>query len=77
MKDFNELFQQAAAIKQSQMHQQRKTFEKLPIFIKTGLYYSQKYEDCKLQAFAERLKVAEELKEKGNSMFKLGTLYHA
>ena len=48
MEDFNQLFHQAVAIKQSTLHQQRKEFEKLPTFLKAGLYYLGKYDTVRI-----------------------------
>lgn len=74
MNEFNQMFQQAVAIKSHEMHSKRKVFEKQSLFIKAGLYYLNEFKDQRKLPFEERLAIANELKEKGNQFFKEGNL---
>ncbi|CAD8123681.1 unnamed protein product [Paramecium sonneborni] len=72
MNEFNQMFQQAVAIKSHEMHSKRKVFEKQPLFIKAGLYYLNEYIEQRKLDIEQRLNFATELKENGNKLFQQG-----
>jgi hypothetical protein len=45
----------AVSIKSSQLESKRRKFEKLPMFLKAGVYYSQKLENVRKQDFFPKL----------------------
>lgn len=49
-------------------------FESQPRFVKTAYYYAQRYRTVRMQAFQQRYLLALMLKEKGNRLFKMGTM---
>ncbi|CAD8213037.1 unnamed protein product [Paramecium octaurelia] len=71
------MFQQAVAIKSHEMHSKRKVFEKQPLFIKAGLYYLNEYLEQRKLDIEQRLDFANQLKEKGNSLFQQGKFGNA
>lgn len=72
MEHFQDIFQQAVSIKNSQMLSKRQKFESQPIFIKAGLFYLTKYENVRKQKFFQKFIVSEHLKQNGNAFFKAG-----
>ena len=64
MEHFQDIFQQAVSIKNSQMHSRRQKFEAQPQFVKAGLYYLNKFET---QGFHQRFVLAV---QNGNNHFK-------
>jgi len=70
MEHFQDIFQQAVSIKNSQMQSRRQKFESQPQFVRAGLYYTNKYENVRNQNFNQKLIVSEYLKQSGNSHFK-------
>ena len=74
MEHFQDIFQQAVSIKNSQMHSRRQKFEAQPQFVKAGLYYLNKFESVRAQGFHQRFVVAEFLKQNGNNHFKANEL---
>ena len=70
MDHFQDIFQQAVSIKNGQMLSRRQKFESQPVFLKAGLFYLAKFENVRSQTCAQRLIVAEYLKEKGNFYYK-------
>ena len=72
MKDFNNLFQSAVAIKSSEQNKKRKIFEKLPLFLKAGLYYSNTHAEDRKRFFDEKQAFTDKLKESGNRLFQQG-----
>lgn len=67
---FNDLFHKAVSIKHEEMLSKRDKFEKQPLFIKIGLYYSTKYENTRKQQFNVRFYACELLKVQGNVFYK-------
>jgi hypothetical protein len=51
MNKFERMMKAAVSIKSSQLESKRKKFEKLPMFLKAGVYYSQKLEQVRKQDF--------------------------
>lgn len=70
MEHFQDIFQQAVSIKNSQMLSRRHKFESQPLFLKAGLYYLNKYENVRKQNFDQKFIVCEYLKQNGNTYFK-------
>lgn len=65
------ILEHAMKLKSADMMSRRKKFESMPLFIKAGLYYINKYESVRLQSFPQRFCVAELLKQNGNALFKV------
>ena len=66
MANFQEMITQAAEMKEYELKKDRKQFESLPNYLKTGLNYSKKYEQLRLQHFAFQIFVSDCLKNEGN-----------
>ena len=47
--------QAACSIKQTEMESRRRMFERLPAFLKAGVYYTTKLEAVRLQSYYPRL----------------------
>ena len=47
MSKFEQLMKAAVSIKSAQLDQKKKRFEKLPTFLKAGVYYSNKLENLR------------------------------
>ena len=62
MNEFNQLMQQAVAIKSSEVKSQRKKFEALPVFMKAGLYYWNEFIELRQKDIDERINMSEQLK---------------
>jgi hypothetical protein len=52
---FEQLMKAACSIKQNEMESRRRKFERLPAFLKAGVYYTNKLECTRQQAFYPRL----------------------
>lgn len=72
MQEFESLMKQAVSIKSSQSAAKRKKFDALPLFIKCGLYYSEKFANVREQEFFPRYFCCELLKNTGNQMYQEG-----
>ncbi|KAM3136496.1 hypothetical protein pb186bvf_011454 [Paramecium bursaria] len=72
MNEFNQLMQQAVAIKSSEVKNQRKKFEALPVFMKAGLYYWNEFIELRKKQIDERIAMSEQLKQQGNDLIKEG-----
>ena len=70
MDHFQDIFQQAVNLKNTQMLSKRHNFESQPLFIKAGLFYLNKYQNVRTQNFNQKLIVFEILKSNGNVFFK-------
>ena len=55
MSKFDQLMKAAVSIKSAELESKRKKFEKLPMFLKAGVYYSQKLENVRKQEFFPKL----------------------
>ena len=53
--NFEELMKAACSIKQSELESRRRKFERLPAFLKAGVYYTNKLECTRQQAYFPRL----------------------
>jgi hypothetical protein len=51
MNKFEQMMKAAVSIKQTQLESKRKKFEKLPMFLKAGVYYTQKLDNVRKQEF--------------------------
>eukprot|EP01017_Pseudomicrothorax_dubius_P026919 TRINITY_DN3046_c0_g1_i10.p1 TRINITY_DN3046_c0_g1~~TRINITY_DN3046_c0_g1_i10.p1 ORF type:complete len:532 (-),score=111.04 TRINITY_DN3046_c0_g1_i10:174-1769(-) len=69
MEEFDQLLRQAVSIKSSESAAKRKIFDSLPLFIKCGLFYYEKYANVRKQAFLPRYNTCEMLKAEGNRLF--------
>lgn len=52
---FEHLMQAACTIKQTEMESRRRKFERLPAFLKAGVYYTTKLEAARKQSYFPRL----------------------
>lgn len=66
MENFQEMITQAAEMKEFELKKDRKQYEALPNYLKTGLNYAKKYEQLRLQHFSFQMFVSDCLKLEGN-----------
>jgi hypothetical protein len=64
--NFDDLMKAACSIKQSELEQRRKKFDRLPAFLKAGVYYTSKLECVRQQAFHPRLFAFEAIMSNAN-----------
>lgn len=62
MENFQEMITQAAELKEFELKKDRKQFESLPSFLRTGLNHSKKYEQLRRQHFSFQMFVSDCLK---------------
>lgn len=74
---FDELMRAAVGIKTAQLDSKKRMFEKLPNFLKAGVYYNSRLENVRKQRFRQQVFVYELLKSKGAKEFKAGEVERA
>ena len=69
---FEHLMQAACTIKQTQMESKRKMFERLPAFLKAGVYYTTKLEATRKQSYYPRLFAFQLIMKSANTQYHQG-----
>lgn len=69
MGKFERMMKAAVSIKSQELESKRRKFEKLPMFLKAGVYYSQKLEAIRDQDFYPKLFAFEIIKKEANAEF--------
>lgn len=75
MSKFEQMMKAAVNIKSAQLDVKKRKFEKLPMFLKAGLYYSQKLENVRKQEFMLKLYAFEIVKNEANFEFNVNKNY--
>lgn len=72
--ELGNMLQQAVKLKSHQMSEKRRTYEKWPFFVQHTIYHGEKehFKAWRQLPFAEKLEVAEKLKEDGNQLYAAG-----
>ena len=69
---FEHLMQAACSIKQTEMESRRRMFERLPAFLKAGVYYTTKLEAVRLQSYYPRLFAFQLVMKEANQQYFTG-----
>ena len=69
---FENLMQAACSIKQTEMESRRRKFERLPAFLKAGVYYTTKLEAVRQQSYFPRLFAFELIMKTANQQYYQG-----
>ncbi len=69
MSKFERMMKAAVSIKSQELENKRRKFEKLPMFLKAGVYYSNKLEHVRLQDFWPKVFAFDILKRDANEEF--------
>jgi hypothetical protein len=76
MNKFEQMMKAAVSIKSAQLDSKKRKFEKLPMFLKAGLYYSQKLEAVRSQKdFMLKIFAFEIIRREANEEFTMGKNY--